>query len=76
MLAEELVREERLVFSLNTGTNAEESNPLEMSNWEFYVVPTAVINDTCVPDQKTISLGKGYRLYGTHVSSDKVKVCP
>jgi hypothetical protein len=29
-----------------------------MANWEFYVVPTNVINDNCAPEQKTISLGK------------------
>lgn len=46
------------VFCLNTGVNAEESNPLEMNNWEFYVVPTSVINRECTIDQKTISLGK------------------
>ena len=50
------------VFCLNTGTNAEESNPLEMSNWEFYVVPTAVINANCAPMQKSISLGKVRKL--------------
>jgi hypothetical protein len=50
------------VFCLNTGTNAEESNPLEMSNWEFYVVPTAVINANCTPAQKSISLGKVRKL--------------
>ena len=50
------------VFCLNTGTNAGESNPLEMSNWEFYVVPTAVINANCAPKQKSISLGKVRKL--------------
>ena len=50
------------VFCLNTGTNAEESNPLEMANWEFYVVPTDVINEYCNPTQKSISLGKVRKL--------------
>lgn len=45
------------VFCLNTGTNEEESNPLEMDNWEFYVVPTSVINKVA-KGQKTISLGR------------------
>ena len=46
------------VFCLNTGINETESYPLDMANWEFYVVPTNVINDNCAPKQKTISLGK------------------
>lgn len=46
------------VFCLNTGINEEESNPLDMGNWEFYVVPTSIINEKCAPEQKTISLGK------------------
>ena len=50
------------VFCLNTGTNEEESYPLDMSNWEFYVVPTSVINDNCTPTQKSISLGKVRKL--------------
>ena len=50
------------VFCLNTGNNEEESNPLEMTNWEFYVVPTAGINANCTPAQKSISLGKVRKL--------------
>lgn len=46
------------VFCLNTGTTPEDSNPLELGNWEFYVIPTSVINSTCKPEQKTISLGR------------------
>ena len=45
------------VFCLNTGNTKESSNPLNLNNWEFYVVPTAVINEKC-GDNKTISLGK------------------
>ena len=49
------------VFCLNTGDTRESSNPLNLNNWEFYVVPTAVINEKC-GDNKTISLGKIKRL--------------
>ena len=45
------------VFCLNTGNEKEDSYPLEMDNWEFYVVPTKLINEKC-GDNKTISLGK------------------
>lgn len=50
------------VFCLNTGTNEEESNPLEMDNWKFYVVPTSVINKECADEQKTISLSRVKKL--------------
>ena len=50
------------VFCLNTGTNEAESYPLDMANWEFYVVPTKIINDNCASEQKTISLGKVRKL--------------
>ena len=50
------------VFCLNTGTNEEESNPLEMDNWKFYVVPTSVINKECADEQKTISLSRVRKL--------------
>lgn len=50
------------VFCLNTGTTETESNPLNLDNWEFYVVPTNVINKTCTAKQKTISLGKVKKL--------------
>ena len=45
------------VFCLNTGDTRETSNPLNLNNWEFYVVPTALINEKC-GDNKTISLGR------------------
>ena len=43
------------VFCLNTGETAEESNPLNLKNWEFYIVPTSFINEAC-GDAKTISI--------------------
>ena len=45
------------VFCLNTGETKESSYPLDMGNWEFYVVPTAFLNEHCA-DNKTISLGR------------------
>ncbi len=33
------------VFCLNTGLTKDESNPLELKNWEFYILPTDVINE-------------------------------
>ena len=45
------------VFCLNTGDTKEESNPLDLGNWRFWVVPTVII-DRCCGDNKTISLGR------------------
>ena len=45
------------VFCLNTGTTKESSNPMNLNNWEFYVVPTSFINEHC-GDNKSISLGR------------------
>ena len=45
------------VFCLNTGETKETSYPLNLDNWEFYIVPTAFINENC-SDNKTISLGR------------------
>lgn len=45
------------VFCLNTGFTREESGPLKLENWEFYIVPTETINKEC-GDAKTISLSR------------------
>lgn len=45
------------VFCLNKGETKETSYPLNLDNWEFYIVPTDVINAEC-KDNKTISLGR------------------
>ena len=45
------------VFCLLKGETAEDAWPLELSHWEFYIVPTSVINKEC-GDQKTVSLSR------------------
>jgi hypothetical protein len=45
------------VFCLNIGNTKETSYPLDLNNWEFYIVPTYVINEQC-GDNKSISLGR------------------
>lgn len=49
------------VFCLNTGMTKSESNPLNLNNWEFYIVKTSVINAEC-NDSKTISLSRVRKL--------------
>lgn len=51
------------VFCLNTGRTKEESNPLEMDHWRFWVVPTSVINREC-GDNKTLGLNRLRRIVG------------
>lgn len=45
------------VFCLNIGETKKESNPMDIDNWEFYIVPTNTINKLCGKN-KTISLNK------------------
>jgi len=45
------------IFCLNTGKTKEASWPLNMDIWEFYIVPTSVINSEC-GDQKSVSLSR------------------
>jgi len=59
------------VFCLNTGMTKAESDPLELSHWEFYIIKTDVINKEC-GDAKTISLSRLQKLV-TPVPYDKIK---
>lgn len=45
------------VFCLINGETVETANPLDLDNWEFYVVPTAFLDEYC-GDNKKISLGR------------------
>ena len=45
------------IFCLLNGEDAESAWPLEVSHWEFYVVPTATINEA-FGNQKTVSLSR------------------
>lgn len=45
------------VFCLNNGKTKETADPLNLDNWEFYIVPTSFINENC-GDNKSISLGR------------------
>lgn len=45
------------IFCLLNGENEESAWPLEISHWEFYIVPTVSINEA-FGDQKTVSLSR------------------
>ena len=61
------------VFCLNTGDTRESSNPLNLNHWEFYIIPTAIINEKC-GNNKTISLGKIKRLGFSAKRYDEIKI--
>lgn len=60
------------VFCLNTGYTKEDSYPLNLNNWEFYIVPTSVINEKC-GDNKTISLNRIKSLGYSATPYDKIR---
>lgn len=60
------------VFCLNTGNTREESYPLNLNNWEFYVVPTEVIDDNC-GNNKSISIGRIKKLGYVAKQYDEIK---
>jgi len=59
------------VFCLNTNKDIEKEDPLNLDYWQFYVVPTFVINQYTDsygnPNQKKISLGVVEKLAGKSV---------
>ena len=57
------------IFCLINGDTKETSYPLDLDNWEFYVVPTVVIDEKC-GNQKKISIGRIRNL-----GFEKVKYC-
>lgn len=61
------------VFCLNTGTTKETSNPMNLDNWEFYIIPTSEINKQC-GDNKKISLGR-VRKIAEKKGFEEIKSC-
>lgn len=59
------------VFCLLNGEDEESAWPLELSHWEFYVVPTEVIDREC-GNQKSVSLSR-VRTFAETVDYDNLK---
>ena len=55
------------VFCLFAAQDPSAANPLDLSQWEFYVLGTAVL-DRCIPFQKTIGLNSFLKLGARKVS--------
>ena len=51
------------VFCLNTGETREESNPLILDHWRFWVIPTETINRVC-GNNKSVTLSRIQKLTG------------
>lgn len=60
------------VFCLLLGETREEANPLNLNNWEFYIVPTTLINEKCKTN-KTISLNRIKKLGITATKYEDIK---
>lgn len=62
------------IFCLDKGRTKETANPLNLENWDFYIVPTKVINEQ-FGDQKTLSLKRLIKIekYGVGLTYDKLK---
>ena len=62
------------IFCIDIGRTQDSANPLNLENWQFYVIPTKVIDEKC-GDQKTISLNRVRELYGNKqgLSYDQLK---
>lgn len=51
------------VFCLNTGETREESNPLILDHWRFWVIPTETINRVC-GNNKSVTFSRIQKLTG------------
>ncbi|MBR1584443.1 MAG: hypothetical protein IJ662_02760 [Clostridia bacterium] len=64
------------VFCLNTNRDINNADPLIIDDWDFYVIPTFVIDEMCSkygnPNQKTISLGVVRKLSDGSVKWDQL----
>ena len=62
------------IFCLDKGKTEKKANPLNLENWDFYVVPTKYINVT-FGDQKTLSLKrlKGLKPYNKEIMWNEIK---
>lgn len=60
------------IFCVVNGENRDTSNPLMLNNWDFYIVPTSIINEKC-NENKTISLSRICSLGFTATKYDELR---
>ena len=59
------------VFCLLTNKCRDTINPLDLSQWKFYILPTTVI-DSCLGDQETVGLSRLKELGSKVVNYDQI----
>ena len=59
------------VFCLLTNKDRNSIDPLDLSQWKFYILPTTVI-DSCLGDQKTVGLSRLEELGAKIVNYDQI----
>ena len=59
------------VFCLLTNKDRNTINPLDLSQWKFYILPTTVI-DSCLGNQKTVGLSRLKKLGAKIVNYDQI----
>lgn len=70
----ELARQNDIyIFCIDMGRTEESANPLNLENWQFYVIPTKVIDKNC-KDQKTISLNRIRQLWGNDIGLTYIQI--
>jgi hypothetical protein len=73
--SEELKRQADIyVFCVLAHKEQETLDPLDLNQWDFYILRSEVLNQAC-PTQKTIGLGSLLRLEPARVKFDGIKKC-
>ena len=71
-LGQEIKRQADLyVFCVLAHKEQETINPLNLDQWEFYLLPTSVLNHAC-PTQKSIALSRVIRLGAIKATYDEI----
>jgi hypothetical protein len=74
-LAAETQRQVRIyIFCLLAHKDQNTLDPLNLDQWEFYLLPTSVLNASCTA-QKTIGLAKLLKLGAKKVNYDEIADC-
>ena len=60
------------VFCVLAHLNGQTVNPLELTQWEFYILPTSTL-DTSLGNQKTVSLSRLKELGAEPLGYDQVR---
>lgn len=71
--AEKYRKADIYIFCVLTHKDKPTANPLNLNQWDFYILPTSALNEQ-VPEQQTITLSSLLELNPTHVKYDKLGI--